>query len=94
MLNFESALASQCYIFLDDKTGTAENKNPKDETSSANPSGGQRAASATATGFPDNPFDFSAMSGLLNVCHLVSIFYLYCMYRVFFLLYLLIIRPR
>ncbi|KAF1894032.1 hypothetical protein Lal_00003948 [Lupinus albus] len=39
----------------DDKVGTGENKNVKAETSSA-----------SATGFPPNPFDFSAMSGLLN----------------------------
>ncbi|KAK7259839.1 hypothetical protein RIF29_25454 [Crotalaria pallida] len=49
-----------------DKVGRAENKNASDETSSADSSTGQRAASATATGFPPNPFDFSAMSGLLN----------------------------
>ncbi|KAE9598348.1 putative ankyrin repeat-containing domain-containing protein [Lupinus albus] len=46
--------------------GTAENKNTKDETSSADPSTGQRGASAPSSGFPPNPFDFSAMSGLLN----------------------------
>ncbi|OIW13266.1 hypothetical protein TanjilG_25745 [Lupinus angustifolius] len=50
----------------DVKVGVAENKNPKDETSSADPSTGQRAASAPSTGFPPNPFDFSAMSGLVD----------------------------
>ncbi|KAF1869778.1 hypothetical protein Lal_00017355 [Lupinus albus] len=50
----------------DDKVGTAGSKNVKGETSSADPSAEQRAASATATGFTPNPFDFSAMSGLLN----------------------------
>ncbi|KAE9616300.1 hypothetical protein Lalb_Chr04g0264241 [Lupinus albus] len=71
----------------DDKVGTAGSKNVKGETSSADPSAEQRAASATATGFTPNPFDFSAMSGLLNVYNLISIFY------VSLLLYLLIIRP-
>ncbi|XP_019427303.1 PREDICTED: ankyrin repeat domain-containing protein 2B-like [Lupinus angustifolius] len=51
---------------VDDKVGTAENKNVKGEKSSADPSTEQRAASATAAGFTPNPFDFSAMSGLLN----------------------------
>ncbi|TKY49875.1 Ankyrin repeat domain-containing protein 2 [Spatholobus suberectus] len=50
----------------DDKAGTAENKTSKDETSSKDSPAGQRATSGPATGFPGNPFDFSAMSGLLN----------------------------
>ncbi|XP_040870464.1 ankyrin repeat domain-containing protein 2B-like isoform X3 [Glycine max] len=53
----------------DDKAGTAENKASKDETSSKDSPAAQRATTATsgpATGFPGNPFDFSAMSGLLN----------------------------
>ncbi|XP_016204539.2 ankyrin repeat domain-containing protein 2A [Arachis ipaensis] len=54
----------QDYIAADDKAGTAENTNPKDETSSADSQAGR--TSGPATGFPANPFDFSAMSGLLN----------------------------
>ncbi|XP_027330234.1 ankyrin repeat domain-containing protein 2B-like isoform X1 [Abrus precatorius] len=50
----------------DDKAGTAENKTSKDETSPKDSQAGQRATSGPATGFPGNPFDFSAMSGLLN----------------------------
>ncbi|XP_043705430.1 ankyrin repeat domain-containing protein 2A-like isoform X1 [Telopea speciosissima] len=39
----------------------------KSETSSVEPQSGQsRAASGPAAGFPSNPFDFSAMTGLLN----------------------------
>ncbi|CAL0310979.1 unnamed protein product [Lupinus luteus] len=50
----------------DVKVGAADKKNTKDETPSADPSTGQRATSAPSTGFPSNPFDFSAMSGLLD----------------------------
>ncbi|KAI4305047.1 hypothetical protein L6164_028437 [Bauhinia variegata] len=50
----------------DDGAGSTENKNSKNETSSEEQQSGQRSAStAPATVFP-NPFDFSAMSGLLN----------------------------
>ncbi|RDY00379.1 Ankyrin repeat domain-containing protein 2B, partial [Mucuna pruriens] len=50
----------------DDKAGTAENKTSKDEAHSKDSPAGQRATAGPATGFPANPFDFSAMSGLLN----------------------------
>lgn len=69
-LNLKSTLVfTHVKIFLDDKAGTAESKNSKDETSSKDSQAGQRAASGRATGFPANPFHLSAMSGLLNVCH-------------------------
>ncbi|KAJ1420562.1 Ankyrin repeat [Sesbania bispinosa] len=57
---------SQKDIPADDKAGSAENKNSKDETSSKDSPAGQRTAPGPATGLPPNPFDFSAMSGLLN----------------------------
>ncbi|KAJ1416995.1 Ankyrin repeat [Sesbania bispinosa] len=57
---------SQKDIPADDKAGSAENKNSKDETSSKDSPAGQRSAPGPATGLPPNPFDFSAMSGLLN----------------------------
>uniref|UniRef100_A0A5B6ZLC9 Putative ankyrin repeat domain-containing protein 2 isoform X1 n=1 Tax=Davidia involucrata TaxID=16924 RepID=A0A5B6ZLC9_DAVIN len=51
----------------DEKTGQAENKNSKSESTSVETQSGQRrATSAPDAGFPANPFDFSAMSGLLN----------------------------
>ncbi|WVY99317.1 hypothetical protein V8G54_025387 [Vigna mungo] len=53
-------------IFLDDKAGTAENKPSKEETSSKDSPAGPTAASGPAAGFPNNPFDFSGMAGLLN----------------------------
>ncbi|CAJ2638584.1 unnamed protein product [Trifolium pratense] len=51
---------SQKDIPADDKSGSAENKTVKDETSTK-PTPGPAAGFAGA-----NPFDFSAMSGLLN----------------------------
>ncbi|KAK9286880.1 hypothetical protein L1049_015286 [Liquidambar formosana] len=51
----------------DEKTGSTENKNSQSETSSVESHSGQRTdASALGAGFPANPFDFSAMTGLLN----------------------------
>ncbi|XP_042497960.1 ankyrin repeat domain-containing protein 2A-like [Macadamia integrifolia] len=48
----------------EEKSGSPERKS---ETSSVEPQSGQRsAASVPAAGFPSNPFDFSAMTGLLN----------------------------
>ncbi|RVW48301.1 Ankyrin repeat domain-containing protein 2A [Vitis vinifera] len=55
-------------IFLDEKTGSAENS--KSDSSSGESHSGQRGAAAAASvpgaGLPTNPFDFSAMTGLLN----------------------------
>ncbi|XLS75847.1 hypothetical protein HN51_032712 [Arachis hypogaea] len=62
----EQKAASKSFVCLDDKAAATENKNSKDETSSKDSQGGQRATSGSAPGFPPNPFDFSAMSGLLN----------------------------
>ncbi|KAJ4975034.1 hypothetical protein NE237_008208 [Protea cynaroides] len=51
----------------EEKSDSPENKSSKSETSSVEPQTGQRrAASGPAAGFPANPFDFSAMTGLLN----------------------------
>ncbi|WVY90124.1 hypothetical protein V8G54_035638 [Vigna mungo] len=50
----------------DDKAGTTENKTSKEETSSKDSPARPRAASGPAAGFPNNPFDFSGMAGLLN----------------------------
>ncbi|GMH24401.1 hypothetical protein Nepgr_026244 [Nepenthes gracilis] len=51
----------------DEKTGMAGNRNAKSEASSGeSPSGQRRTSSVSAAAFPPNPFDFSAMSGLLN----------------------------
>lgn len=51
----------------DEKAGSAENKNSKSETSSGEAQSEQRRdASPPGAGFPANPFDFSAMTGLLN----------------------------
>lgn len=59
-------------IFLDEKTGSAENS--KSDSSSGESHSGQRGAAAAASvpgaGLPTNPFDFSAMTGLLNVLYL------------------------
>lgn len=52
-------------------TDSAENKNSTSETSSVEPHSGQRrTAPAPGAGIPANPFDFSAMTGLLNVFYL------------------------
>ncbi|KDP47058.1 hypothetical protein JCGZ_10785 [Jatropha curcas] len=52
----------------DEKTGSTESKNPKSETSPAESQAGQgRSPPPAGAGFATpNPFDFSAMSGLLN----------------------------
>lgn len=76
-------------IFLDEKAGSAENKNTKDEASS-NATPGPGTGFPPGTGFQANPFDFSAMSGLLNVSYfLLLLFALY----VWGLLSSLIINP-
>nr|AFK38221.1 unknown [Medicago truncatula] len=56
---------SQKDIPSDEKAGSAENKNTKDEASS-NATPGPGTGFPPGTGFQANPFDFSAMSGLLN----------------------------
>lgn len=45
----------------------AGSKTPAESTSTETPSGQRRANPASVAGMP-NPFDFSAMTGLLNVC--------------------------
>lgn len=51
----------------DGKTGAGGDSNPKPESSSADPHSGQeQAPPSSGPAFPPNPFDFSAMSGLLN----------------------------
>ncbi|XP_041012600.1 ankyrin repeat domain-containing protein 2B-like [Juglans microcarpa x Juglans regia] len=51
----------------DEKAGSTESKVTKSETSSGEAQPGQRTAtSPPGAGVPPNPFDFSAMSGLLN----------------------------
>ncbi|KAF8406787.1 hypothetical protein HHK36_008879 [Tetracentron sinense] len=53
--------------FPEEKSGSVENKNSKSETSSVEQQTGQRGPDpGSQAGFPANPFDFSAMSGLLN----------------------------
>ncbi|XP_028064179.1 ankyrin repeat domain-containing protein 2B-like [Camellia sinensis] len=49
----------------DEKIGTAENKSPKSESSSMDTQSGQ-GPTPTGAGFSASPFDFSAMTGLLN----------------------------
>ncbi|KAF5947092.1 hypothetical protein HYC85_017320 [Camellia sinensis] len=48
-----------------EKSGTAENKSPKSESSSMDTQSGQ-GPTPTGAGFSASPFDFSAMTGLLN----------------------------
>jgi hypothetical protein len=76
-------------LLLDEKTGSASGaeNNSKDSSSksseTSSTSGEQRrapsqspglgGAAAAAAGFPPSPFDFSAMTGLLNVCLSISI---------------------
>ncbi|KAL6963550.1 hypothetical protein U1Q18_034561 [Sarracenia purpurea var. burkii] len=50
----------------DKKNGTAEIKTPESESTSVGTQSGQRRSTSTGAGFPANPFDFSAMTGLLN----------------------------
>lgn len=52
---------------LDEKPGMTENKASKSETPAVEQSEEARVSSIPGAGFPGNPFDFSAMSGLLNV---------------------------
>ncbi|KAG6651456.1 ankyrin repeat domain-containing protein 2B [Carya illinoinensis] len=50
-----------------ERAGSADKKNTKTETSSGESQTGQRGpTSPPGAGIPDNPFDFSAMTGLLN----------------------------
>lgn len=57
---------------LDEKPAPVEKKVEKSETSSGASQTGQSGSSPLpGTEFPSNPFDFSAMSGLLNVCYVV-----------------------
>jgi hypothetical protein len=74
-------------LLLDEKTGSASGaeNNSKDSSSksseTSSTSGEQRRApppqspglGGAAAGFPPSPFDFSAMTGLLNVCLSISI---------------------
>ena len=79
-----NAIPSHIAVWLEEKTGSAsaaENNN-KDSSSkssvTSSTSGEQGRApppqspglggASAAAGFPPNPFDFSAMTGLLNVC--------------------------
>ncbi|XP_058721956.1 ankyrin repeat domain-containing protein 2B-like isoform X2 [Vicia villosa] len=58
---------SQKDIPSDAKAGSAENKISKDEApAKATPGPGAGVGAGPGAGFPANPFDFSAMSGLLN----------------------------
>jgi len=55
-------------MFLDVDTDPQEPKSSKVAASSDEPQVGQKTAfTAPGVAFPGNPFDFSAMSGLLNV---------------------------
>ena len=49
----------------DKKSGPAENTS--ESSSVETQSGPSRATAAPGTGMPTNPFDFSAVAGLLNV---------------------------
>lgn len=73
-----SARKSNCYVehnlkkvqfffFSDEKSGAAESKKSPESSTVEAPSGEGRTASAAAGAGVQNPFDFSAMSGLLNV---------------------------
>ncbi|XP_052191969.1 ankyrin repeat domain-containing protein 2B isoform X1 [Diospyros lotus] len=50
----------------DEKIGAAESKSPKSESSSVDTQMGQRRPTSAGAGLAANPFDFSAMTGLLN----------------------------
>ncbi|GMP37181.1 hypothetical protein CsSME_00008987 [Camellia sinensis var. sinensis] len=50
----------------DEKIVTTESKSPKSESSSVDTQTGQRRPTSAGAGFAANPFDFSAMTGLLN----------------------------
>lgn len=69
-----SVFADSPDLRVSGKVGDVEEKKAP-----APPAGEEKAATASSTGLGDdaagaNPFDFSAMSGLLNVRHLI-IFY-------------------
>lgn len=56
------------FDFSDEKSGAAVNKKSAESSTTEAPSGQGRTASTAAAGAGvQNPFDFSAMSGLLNV---------------------------
>lgn len=61
-------------ICITDEKLPSENKGSKSEESSGEPQAGQRRTTS-GTGFPANPFDFSAMSGLLNVHSYLCIYF-------------------
>lgn len=67
--------------FLDDKSGSTENKNSKDEASKAT------LWLGVGVGFLANPSDFSAMSGLLNLSgyFLSSVNFFICVVFVIFI---------
>lgn len=63
-------------LLSEGKTGSGENKTSAGEASSTQQQAGRRRTTSTpATGFPTNPFDFSAMQNLLNV---IIFFYRWC----------------
>lgn len=71
MIDYQSLM----YIVysLDEKPASAENTVPKSETSSGESQTEQsRLSPIPGTEFPANPFDFSAMTGLLNVCSFIT----------------------
>ncbi|CAL5214999.1 unnamed protein product [Lathyrus oleraceus] len=59
-MELENVVSLSFDNFLDDKSGSTENKNSKDEASK------KTLRLGVGVGFPANPSDFSAMSGLLN----------------------------
>lgn len=63
-----------CYPFADEKTASSDNEKTKSETTSAEqqPDKSKSPSASPHEGeFPPNPFDFSAMTGLLNVGRLL-----------------------
>ncbi|GFS45321.1 ankyrin repeat-containing 2B [Actinidia rufa] len=66
LLGLLNVFFSLILLFIDEKIGKAESKNPKSESSSVNTQSGQRIPTSAGAGFAANPFDFSAMTGLLN----------------------------
>ena len=67
LLGLLNVFFSLILLFIDEKIGKAESKSPKAESSSVNTQSGQRIPTSSGAGFAANPFDFSAMTGLLNV---------------------------
>ena len=54
------------FSFPDEKSGSSENKKASESASTEAQTGETRKTSAAGAGL-QNPFDFSAMTGLLNV---------------------------